>query len=454
VNAGPIYRGTNFPAAYGGSLFFADFNRDTMWRLFGAPVQVPVMGTDVADNGAAYGGPVQIILGPDGTLYYVTIRGDGSSQIRRIRYTSAGNRPPTAKIVADPTDGDIPLTVRFAGGGSTDPDGNPLTYRWAFGDGATSTEPTVEHIYTTRGVYTASLTVTDPAGATHTATQRITAGTGVGPTLTINNPPADTQYTDGQTINYSGTATDPQDGDISARIRWSVSQGHNEHTHPDLHSSTGPSGSFVVPGHADNSWLNICATVTDTDGQDTQSCRELRPLTAAITVTSSPAGIQWQYDEQQKPTPINANSIINSRRSLNAPAGAANGGWWYVFQRWSDNGAISHDVTITGPAAYTATYARQTQALTCNGTAGVYLYSGANYTGSCVRFTLNAPTMVGTAVGDNQASSVKIVGRYRADMYRDANLTGITSWTAASVANLSGWKIGDNQITSVKVTPT
>jgi glucose/arabinose dehydrogenase len=453
VNAGPIYRGTNFPSAYGGSLFFADFNRDTMWRLFGAPVQAPVIGTDVADNGAAYGGPVQIILGPDGTLYYVTIRGDGSSQIRRIRYTAAGNRPPVAKIVADPTDGDVPLTVRFAGGGSTDPDGNPLTYRWAFGDGGTSTEPTVDHTYTTRGVFTASLTVTDPSGATSTVTQRITAGTGVGPTLTINNPPAGTLYTDGQTIGYSGTATDPQDGDISGQIHWSISQGHNEHTHPDLHSSTGPSGSFGVPAHADNSWLNICATVTDSDGQDVQACREIRPRTAPVTVTSSPAGIQWQYDEQQKPTPINANSIINSRRTLSAPAGAANGGWWYVFQRWSDSGAISHDVTITGPATYTATYARQTQPLACNGANGVYLYANANYTGACVRFVLNAPTMVGTAVGDNQASSIRIVGAYRADMYRDPNLAGITSWTAASVANLAGWRIGDNQISSVKITP-
>jgi hypothetical protein len=208
-----------------------------------------------------------------------------------------------------------------------------------------------------------------------------------------------------------------------------------------------------VPAHQDNSWINLCATVTDSDGQDTQSCRELRPRTAPITVTSSPAGIQWQYDEQQRPTPITANSIINSRRALNAPAGVALGGYWYTFVQWSDGGAVSHDVTITGAATYTATYQRSTQALPCDGTAGVYLYDGVNYTGACTRLRLNAPTLVGTAIGDNRTSSIRIVGSYRADMYQGANLTGITSWTAASVANLSGWRVGSNQISSVKVTP-
>lgn len=71
------------------------------------------------------------------------------------------NNPPIAKALALPTAGDIPLTVNFDGSQSTDPEADPLTYLWNFGDGNTSTEATPTHIFTTAGTYTASLIVND-----------------------------------------------------------------------------------------------------------------------------------------------------------------------------------------------------------------------------------------------------------------------------------------------------
>ena len=52
----------------------------------------------------------------------------------------------------------------FDGSGSKDPDGDALTYRWSFGDGATAEGAKVTHAYAKSGKYTVVLTVDDGAG--------------------------------------------------------------------------------------------------------------------------------------------------------------------------------------------------------------------------------------------------------------------------------------------------
>jgi PKD repeat protein len=78
------------------------------------------------------------------------------------------NRPPVAKGSATPVSGTAPLTVTFSAAGSSDPEGDSLTYRWEFGDGATTTTPNPTHIYATGGARQAKLTVTDSLRASHT----------------------------------------------------------------------------------------------------------------------------------------------------------------------------------------------------------------------------------------------------------------------------------------------
>ena len=81
---------------------------------------------------------------------------------------TAPNQAPTAKIAADTTSGQAPLTVQLDGSASSDPDpGDTLTYIWDFGDGTPATETTTattSHVYATVGTYTASLTVRDNHG--------------------------------------------------------------------------------------------------------------------------------------------------------------------------------------------------------------------------------------------------------------------------------------------------
>jgi PKD repeat protein len=85
------------------------------------------------------------------------------------------NPNPVAVISANPLTGNYPLSVAFSSTGSNDPDGEPLTFAWNFGDGTTGTGATTSHNYTTAGSYLAVLTVSDAHGSsTASATISVT----------------------------------------------------------------------------------------------------------------------------------------------------------------------------------------------------------------------------------------------------------------------------------------
>ena len=110
-------------------------------------------------------------ISPAGELFYADF--DGGT-IRRIQFVSA-NQPPVAVATANPTSGAAPLTVAFDGSGSSDPDGDPITYAWDLdGDGlyddSTAVQPTFT--YTQSGTFTARLRVTDSPAPRASATDR------------------------------------------------------------------------------------------------------------------------------------------------------------------------------------------------------------------------------------------------------------------------------------------
>ncbi|MAQ76296.1 MAG: hypothetical protein CL613_08200 [Aquimarina sp.] len=99
------------------------------------------------------------------------------------------NQSPVAEFTATPATGSIPLTVQFDASGSSDPDGDSLTYFWNFGDGNTAVGLTTTHKYTIAGSFTVTLTVTDTKGNTDTLRKEITAtGPGGGNDCTFGVP--------------------------------------------------------------------------------------------------------------------------------------------------------------------------------------------------------------------------------------------------------------------------
>ncbi|MBK8847171.1 MAG: T9SS type A sorting domain-containing protein [Bacteroidetes bacterium] len=80
------------------------------------------------------------------------------------------NLAPIAVINSNVAQGQSPLAVTLNGSASSDPEGQPLTYLWHFGDGTPDvTGPIVNHSYTYIGEMIASLTVTDNVGQSNTS---------------------------------------------------------------------------------------------------------------------------------------------------------------------------------------------------------------------------------------------------------------------------------------------
>ncbi len=83
---------------------------------------------------------------------------------------AVSNPPPTVSFTANPVSGNLPLTVNFDATACNDSNGI-ASYAWSFGDGTnvTTMSPTISHIYSNGGTYTAKLTVTDNLGASSSA---------------------------------------------------------------------------------------------------------------------------------------------------------------------------------------------------------------------------------------------------------------------------------------------
>jgi chitodextrinase len=82
------------------------------------------------------------------------------SQEDVIEGCGAANEPPVANPNG-PYLGAVNTSITFDGTGSSDPDGDALTYAWDFGDSNTGSGATATHNYAAAGIYNVCLTVND-----------------------------------------------------------------------------------------------------------------------------------------------------------------------------------------------------------------------------------------------------------------------------------------------------
>jgi len=351
-----------WPAEFEGSYVFGDFVCGTIFRLSpvagGGWTQTPFV------TGLGASSAVAMTFGPAGggqALYYTSYAGGG--EVRRITYSSV-NSPPQAELSVSPAAGPAPLQVTLDGSASRDPDGDPVTYEWAFGDGdtASTTSPTTSHTYA-YGSYTATLrlrdrhgAVSDPAGVT------IDAGN-TPPAPTIDTPLPSETFAVGQEIRMTGHAEDEQDGDLPpSALSWEVLRHHGGHSHPWVSPTTGAQVDFTAPPPEDltattASHLELRLTATDSSGRSATVSQELHPRLVDVAFTTQPAGLRLGVNERSLTGPSTVTSWQDFALSVSAATQTDSAGRRWAFNRWSDGGQASHQIITGGSAAtYTATF--------------------------------------------------------------------------------------------------
>jgi glucose/arabinose dehydrogenase/PKD repeat protein len=357
-----FYGGGPYPAEYDGALFFADYTRRCIWAMERGGTMRPSPSNIKGFVGGA-ASPVELQIGPDGNLYYVDI---GGGTIRRIKYTAGANQPPVAVAMANPISGDVGMTANFDGSGSSDPNGDPLSYEWDLdGDGAfdDSTAVRPSWTYNTAGNYRVSLRVSDGRGGT--ATDAITIGVGR-PNVTVSAPAETLRWAVGDTVSFSGSATDNQGAAIPAsNLSWRLVLKHG--ACPDCHEHVVQefpgvaNGSFIAPDHDYPSELEVRLTATDSSGLANTASARLLPSTTTLSLATNPTGLTLTFNGANATAPFTRTVIVGSTNSVSAPSPQnLRGSGKQQFRSWSD-GVMTPTRTITAPGsgAYTANFSKR-----------------------------------------------------------------------------------------------
>ena len=180
------------------------------------------------------------------------------------------------------------------------------------------------------------------------------------PVATIASPAAGSTFRAGDTLNFTGSATDSEDGVLAAiSLTWWAELHHDAHSHPFVPQTSGGSGTATLPTRgetSDNIFYRFHLRVTDSAGATHEVTRDVLPRKAQVTLASVPSGLALTLDGQPVSAPSTFTGVVGTERDLVAADQNFNNRR-YRFATWSDGGAAAH--TVATPAAnttYTATF--------------------------------------------------------------------------------------------------
>lgn len=330
---GPVYRydadldsPVKFPEEYDGDFFAGEFGRQWIKRIeqdADGAVQsindIPWTGTQIMD----------MAFGPDGALYVLDyglswFGGDEHSALYRIE-NATGGRSPIAEASSNKTSGVAPLKVKFSSAGTTDGDGDALTYAWDFGDGGRSTAADPTYTYRKNGTYVATLTAKDPTGRTGSASVHVTVGN-TAPTVVLQAPADGQPFEFGDEVPFKVTVTDPEDGTIDCgKVEVKFTLGHDSHGH-DITTEHGCEGTIKTAmegGHDPNANIygGISASYTDGGGggqaalTGRDGAKPSRATAVRSTTTTPPAS-----PPRARPAPTAAGPSATSTTATGSPS--------------------------------------------------------------------------------------------------------------------------------------
>ncbi|MDQ2630680.1 MAG: PQQ-dependent sugar dehydrogenase [Actinomycetota bacterium] len=362
-----LYEGTQFPAAYKGALFFADSVRGCFYAMLpdsdGRPDPDQIQG--FLSGGSLYPG-IDIQEGPDGSLYYTSLFGEGFSDgaVHKITYVPGA---PQARLEADTTYAkDLSHVYQLDATKSSDPTGEALEFEWDLdGNGSFETKggETQARAYGSPQNVVVSVRVIDGKGLVSVAKLTLYPGDEP-PVPAIAAPAPGTEWSVGDTIAFSGSALDAAGDPVyHLALHWGTRILHcptgpdDCHSHPLQVFPGVTGGELVAPEHEYPSYIEITLTATDKRGLSASKTIKLQARGVNLRIESQPPGIPLTAGIVSTAAPFDVPVIQNSQLTLAAPETAELNGTTYAWQSWSDGGDRNHTVTAAGSNEYTAFYA-------------------------------------------------------------------------------------------------
>lgn len=345
ITGGSFYTASNFPIEYQGKYFFGDYVADWI------KVYDPSSGA-VSDFATQTYGEVDIQIGPDGNLYFLSYQ-PNSPGVYKISYQNPSSPSPSAspmvspsasplaspEVTPTPSPSDLPVSPAPSPSSDPSPSIEPSPTPSPSLEPSPSVEPSVSPEPTIEPSPTP-----DPSNTP--------------PTVVIASPQEGATFRAGDTIHLKIQASDSEDGEIpNEQIHWQVVFHHAEHTHPFLDGMSGSEAVFTIPTAGEQSaniWYHLNVSVSDSMGTTTEAAREIFPLTSTVTIASAPIGVPLLLDDQPVPNPNTFAGVVGFVRTVEVPETYQENGVNYRFVSWSDGGARAHtfstpeiDTTIT-----------------------------------------------------------------------------------------------------------
>jgi PKD repeat protein len=274
-------------------------------------------------------------IAPPGYYMLFVLDADGTPSVAKmVRVGDAAAPPPPPPPPPPPTNvapvanaggpyaGSEAATITFDGSGSSDANGDALSYAWNFGDGRTGTGVSPSVAYDDAGSYTATLTVTDPGSLSNSATSTVTVAE-VNPTATFTAPAS---ITEGSAFSLSmSNGTDVSVGDRPSIVySFDCDQGAGETT-------PGTATSVACGIERDNRSASVRGIISNRDGATTYGATvTVKNLLPVASVALADAGA---------PTRITSGETVTVTGRF-TDKGVNDGPWSYSFN-WADGTAAT-----------------------------------------------------------------------------------------------------------------
>ena len=305
-----------------------------------------------------------MMLGNDGYIYYCAYGNNGA--LIKLDYIETDaptivNHPQSQAIMET-----YPVTFNVTASGVGQ------TYQWQFNNvnipDATAASYTISNV-TTANAGTYKVIVTNTAGnvTSNPAVLTITPFSNA-PTVDLKFPLSTLKWNADDVVSFEATATDIEDGELPASaFSWSMDLFHEDipgagHSHPGASPQGIKSGTFIASNQGEktpNVWYRFTVKVTDSNGLTATKFIDIKPNLVDVTVTSSPALLNLEFNQKAVTAPSTKQVVANAKlQTLNAPTPQYVGNIRYDFDHWSQGGMVNQNfqAPVSGSATYTAFY--------------------------------------------------------------------------------------------------